>query len=145
MLHRVDSYDLTRRVGEEDMRIHLIDTAGSEEMKALRPKYMAKCDGFILVYSVEDLGSFQELADFVQQIRQVKGKSCVPMVLVGNKGDSRECAVPGPLAQQLASELHCELVITSAKWGDNVESIFAKVCMHTARAHARRLALVRLA
>lgn len=57
-----DSYDLTRKVGEEDMRIHLIDTAGQEEMRALRPKYIAKCDGFVLVYAVDDLQSFQELA-----------------------------------------------------------------------------------
>lgn len=57
--------------------IHLIsvlDTAGQEEFSAMREQYMRKGDGFLLVFSVTDLHSFQNIQNFHTQILRVKDR-----------------------------------------------------------------------
>ena len=44
-------------------------------------------DGFLLVYSVIDRKTFEEVGEFYEQILRVKDADKVPMVLVGNKCD----------------------------------------------------------
>ena len=44
-------------------------------------------EGFVLVYSVGDRRSFDEMEGFFQQILRVKDRDFVPMVLAGNKSD----------------------------------------------------------
>lgn len=53
----------------------------------MREQYMQPGDGFVLVYSITARGSFEEIAQFHQQILRVKEKDTFPMVLVGNKSD----------------------------------------------------------
>jgi len=44
-------------------------------------------EGFLLVYSITDHASFQELEVFYEQILRVKDKDYFPMVVVGTKCD----------------------------------------------------------
>ncbi|WAQ94162.1 RASM-like protein, partial [Mya arenaria] len=65
----------------------LLDTAGQEEFSAMREQYMRKGDGFMLVYSVTDPSSYENIANFHGQILRVKDKDQYPMLLVANKVD----------------------------------------------------------
>lgn len=44
-------------------------------------------EGFLLVYSITDRQSFEEIMTFQQQILRVKDKDYFPMIVVGNKCD----------------------------------------------------------
>lgn len=68
----------------------------------MREQYMIAGEGFLLVYSVADRRSFEEMKWFFQQICRVKGRDHVPTVLVGNKADlsvvERQVSFEGELA-----------------------------------------------
>ena len=53
----------------------VLDTAGQEEFSAMREQYMRKGDGFLLVYSVTDRQSFENISNFYTQILRVKDRS----------------------------------------------------------------------
>jgi GTPase KRas protein len=53
----------------------------------MREQYMRHGEGFILVYSVTDKDSFEEIREFQQQIARTKDADFFPAVLVGNKCD----------------------------------------------------------
>jgi GTPase KRas protein len=53
----------------------------------MREHYMRPGEGFLLVYSITDRSSFQELEVFYEQILRVKDKDFFPMIVVGTKCD----------------------------------------------------------
>lgn len=63
----------------------VLDTAGQEEFSAMREQYMRSGEGFLLVYSVADRASFDEIFKFHRQILRVKDRDEFPMLMVGNK------------------------------------------------------------
>jgi GTPase KRas protein len=65
----------------------LLDTAGQEEFSSLREAYMRGNDGFVIVCSITNSKSFEEVDDFLQQILRVKDVETFPMILVANKCD----------------------------------------------------------
>ena len=52
----------------------VLDTAGQEEFSAMREQYMRKGDGFLLVFSVTDVQSFNSIVNFHTQILRVKDR-----------------------------------------------------------------------
>lgn len=52
----------------------VLDTAGQEEFSAMREQYMRKGDGFLLVYSVTDKNSYENIVNFHTQILRVKDR-----------------------------------------------------------------------
>lgn len=64
-----------------------MDTAGQEEFSAMREQYMRSGEGFLLVFSVADHASFDEIYKFHKQILRVKDRDEFPMLMVGNKAD----------------------------------------------------------
>ncbi|PIK56700.1 putative ras-related protein [Apostichopus japonicus] len=69
------------------LAVAVLDTAGQEEFSAMREQYMRTGDGFLLVYSVTDRASFENMKSFHIQILRVKDKDSYPMILVANKVD----------------------------------------------------------
>jgi small GTP-binding protein len=63
----------------------VLDTAGQEEFSAMREQYMRNGRGFLLVYSVTDLRSFEEAPKLYRQVLRVKDRAEYPVLLVANK------------------------------------------------------------
>ncbi|XP_043405730.1 ras-related protein R-Ras2 isoform X1 [Chelonia mydas] len=82
-----DSYTKQCVIDEKAARLDILDTAGQEEFGAMREQYMRTGEGFLLVFSVTDRGSFEEIYKFQRQILRVKDRDEFPMILVGNKAD----------------------------------------------------------
>ncbi|ONH69109.1 Ras-like protein 1 [Cyberlindnera fabianii] len=131
--HFVDEYDPTIEdsyrkqvaIDDEVALLDILDTAGQEEYSAMREQYMRTGEGFLLVYSVTERESFNELSTFYQQILRVKDTDSVPILLVGNKSDlAQERAVSFEEGEKLAKQFNCEFLETSAKQGINVDQAF---------------------
>jgi GTPase KRas protein len=109
----------------------------------MREQYMRTGEGFLLVYSITDRQSFEEIMTFQQQILRVKDKDYFPMIVVGNKCDldgERQVSTQGasmshPLprpryanlateGQNLAHNFGCKFIETSAKSRINVDNAF---------------------
>lgn len=82
-----DSYSKEIEVDGRACNLEILDTAGVAQFTAMRELYIKNGNGFILVYSVTDKKSLEELLAIREQIIRIKGSSSVPMVLVGNKCD----------------------------------------------------------
>lgn len=53
----------------------------------MRDQYMRTGEGFLLVFAVNSVKSFDDIVVYREQILRVKDTEEVPMVLVGNKCD----------------------------------------------------------
>jgi small GTP-binding protein len=125
-----DSYRKQCVIDDEVALLDVLDTAGQEEYSAMREQYMRTGEGFLLVYSITDRQSFEEIMTFQQQILRVKDKDYFPMIVVGNKCDldgERQVSTQGasqvspPRPPNLAS---AAMLTASAKqrariWRDN--------------------------
>lgn len=105
--------------------ILVLDTAGQEEFSAMREQYMRSGEGFLLVFSVTDHSSFEEIFKFHRQILRVKDRDEFPMLMVGNKSDLEyQRQVSLEEAQQLSRQLKIPYIECSAKLRVNVDQAF---------------------
>ncbi len=131
--HFVDIYDPTiedsyRKQVEIDGTIYLLDildTAGQEEYSAMRDQYMRTGEGFILVYSVINRDTFNEIESFVEKIYMNKDSKDVPMILCGNKCDlTYQRQVHTIEGINLAKQLKCSFLECSAKTRHNIDQVW---------------------
>lgn len=102
-----------------------MDTAGQEEFSAMREQYMRSGEGFIVLYSVADRNSFDDVSKMFKQICRVKESEDYPMLIVGNKIDlENQRNVSTEEGRNLANSLGLQFVEASAKLGTNVELCF---------------------
>ncbi|KAI8518976.1 PREDICTED: ras-related protein R-Ras2-like [Branchiostoma belcheri] len=120
-----DSYTKQCVIDDEVARLDILDTAGQEEFSAMREQYMRTGEGFVLVFSVTDRGSFDEVYKFHRQILRVKDRDEFPMLLVGNKADlDQQRVVTQEEGQELARQLRVGYLEASAKTRLNVDQAF---------------------
>ncbi|CAK8673628.1 ras-related protein Rap-1b-like [Clavelina lepadiformis] len=111
----------------EQCLLELIDTAGMEQFTQMRDLYIKKSDGFILVYSIVDPTTFEDVKSIREQIVRNKLSEQVPIVLVGNKKDlaTGERAVERTSGAGLAARWpHCRFIETSAREFNDIEEVF---------------------
>jgi len=137
--HFVEYYDPTiessyRRqvvIDEQACVLDILDTAGQEEYSALRSQWVRSGEGFLILYSVTDRTSFEEVEAFRTQVLQVKdcdGLDAPPIVLVGNKCDLVERReVSKQEGQHLAQQWQCDFFEASAKTRECVDDSFFTV------------------
>ena len=86
-------------------------------------------EGFILVYSITSIQSFQHIPELRRWIQETKpgdgGKASV--VIVGNKSDNMNRKVSYEDGSRLARKLRCGFVETSVKSSHNVDKAFWEV------------------
>lgn len=63
--------------------LNLVDTAGQDESNVLPETYVMNVDGYVLVYSVNSLKSFEVVKVIRDKILDRTGNSNTPIVLVG--------------------------------------------------------------
>uniref|UniRef100_F1LCG0 Ras-related protein R-Ras2 n=1 Tax=Ascaris suum TaxID=6253 RepID=F1LCG0_ASCSU len=120
-----DSYTKQCYVDDDICKLEVLDTAGQEEFSTMREQYLRTGHGFLLVFSVVDRNSFEEVVRLQRMILRVKDRDEFPMMLVGNKADlSDERQIPRPEAEELARRLHVPYVECSAKKRLNVDEAF---------------------
>lgn len=115
-------------VDGEALMLEIYDTAGQEEFSSLRDTYIKASEGFLLVYSITALRTFQHAQKLLAHIQKMKGQNA-PVVMIGNKKDMEDQReVKKEEADQFATEQGIKLVEASAKTCENVqESIHALV------------------
>ncbi|XGW30847.1 hypothetical protein V3C99_009648, partial [Haemonchus contortus] len=119
-----DSYRKQVVIDGETCLLDILDTAGQEEYSAMRDQYMRTGEGFLLVFAVNESKSFENVANYREQIRRVKDSDDVPMVLVGNKCDLAQRAVDGRTVSDTARAYGIPMVDTSAKTRMGVDDAF---------------------
>jgi GTPase KRas protein len=97
------------------LQVEILDTAGQDEYTPLRETFMHTGDGFLLVYSIVDDQTLEELKAIREQILRVHKDKKVPMVVIGNKVDmaKKDRAVSKEEGKALADEFGAEFLEVS--------------------------------
>ncbi|KAF5290222.1 hypothetical protein FQA39_LY14776 [Lamprigera yunnana] len=124
-----DSYIQHVEVDGQWCILDVLDTAGQEEFSAMREQYMRKGDGFLLVYSVTDKNSYENIVNFHTQLLRVKDRDVYPMLLVANKVDLVHLRkITEEQGRELAHKLGLPYIETSAKDPPlNIDATFHEV------------------
>ncbi|KAM7375099.1 hypothetical protein PAMA_014268 [Pampus argenteus] len=123
-----DFYRKEIEVDSSPSVLEILDTAGTEQFASMRDLYIRNGQGFILVYSLVNQQSFQDIKPMRDQIIRVKRYQQVPVVLVGNKVDLEEEREVSPSeGQALAEDWGCPFMETSAKSKTMVDELFAEI------------------
>ena len=120
---------MTQTVGLDDatVKFEIWDTAGQERYRSLAPMYYRGAAAAIVAYDITDRDSFTGAKSWVKELQR-RGDPNVIIALAGNKADleSRR-KVDKDEAEAYAQENGLLHVVTSAKNGDNVKSLFVDI------------------
>ena len=129
----------------------LLDTAGQERFKSLPKKYYRDADAVLLLFDVNDRESFNEMNNWVNQIKEYSEKykehveddageddidndnkknDNVVIYLLGNKIDiaqEYDWAMTSKEIDDLVNNLHVKYYDICCKWNLNVEEIMARI------------------
>lgn len=84
--------------------------------------------GFVVVYAVDLLESFEEVSKIRKKIERVKDTKDFPMIIVGNKCDLiNERKVFKEAGEDLAKQFNCLFMETSAKKKINCTNVFTEL------------------
>jgi len=120
-----DSYRRQVEVDGKNCVLDIFDTAGHEDFSDVRDQYMRDGEGFMFVYSITYLHSFKQIRSLYEHALRIKDLDKVPAVLIGNKSDlENEREVSKEQGEELARELGCQFMETSAKTAKNVTEAF---------------------
>ena len=121
-----DSYRKQVTIDGKSAYLDILDTAGQEEYTSMQDQWMREGKGYVLVYSIADRSSFEEIPVFKEKISRAKDMDFVPMVLVGNKCDlgAEDRQVTEAEGRELAAKMGCPFMEASAKAKINNEEIF---------------------
>ena len=105
-------------------KINIWDTAGQERFRSLALNYINNSHGFIFIYDITDLDSFNNVVNWINLAFE-KNTKTICNFLVGNKNDNeKERKVSKEKAENLAKEKNMFFLETSAKNDNNVQKLF---------------------
>eukprot|EP01095_Lingulamoeba_sp_RSL-Kostka_P000529 TRINITY_DN10810_c0_g1_i1.p1 TRINITY_DN10810_c0_g1~~TRINITY_DN10810_c0_g1_i1.p1 ORF type:complete len:210 (+),score=61.23 TRINITY_DN10810_c0_g1_i1:57-632(+) len=128
-----DSYRKQVQIGDEVCILDILDTAGQEEYSVMRDSYYRLGVGFIIVFSLTELKSFEAVDSFICQIKRIKDTDQVPIVLVGNKSDLvSERVITEEQFKEKADSHNIPFLETSASSRINIDETFT-LCVEEIR------------
>eukprot|EP00300_Choanocystis_sp_HF-7_P033276 c45593_g1_i1.p1 GENE.c45593_g1_i1~~c45593_g1_i1.p1 ORF type:complete len:211 (-),score=56.35 c45593_g1_i1:172-804(-) len=103
------------------------DTAGQERYESLAPMYYRGAHAAIVVFDITSLESFEKSQKWVRDLGK-QGNPNIVVCLVGNKLDmAADRQVPTDMAAKYAADNGILFIESSAKSGENIAAIFARI------------------
>ena len=124
-----DEFEKNITVDGKSYKIEIVDTAGQEDFKDLRARYIREGNAFIFMYAVDDESSLNFIQEIYDDVIAVK-KTLPATLILGNK-----CDLPPPFAvtkeQAEATSKQkwqgIEVIETSAKTNKNITEAIEKI------------------
>ena len=121
-----NKFNKTIKYKGQEFQTEIVDTAGQDEYSILNSKHFIGIHGYMLVYSVSSLPSFEMVQVIRDKILNHLGTEWVPIVIVGNKSDLRpeQRQVSSEEGSKLSEKFDCAWTEASARYNENVAKAF---------------------
>ena len=119
------------------VKIQIWDTAGQDRFRSITKNYYKGAHGIILLYDVTSRKTFENVANWVTQIKEEVSDK-VNIILVGNKiDDEKNRKVSTKEGEEIAKEYGLSFFETSAKSGINIDTTFNELVKKTVEAYSK--------
>jgi len=124
-----DQYKINMSIDGFNCLLEILDTAGQDDYQSMIETWINFGSGFLLVYSIDDIESFNEVKKKYDKLVQIKGKELFSCILVGNKCDLGDDVrkVSQKEAEDFANSKEIPFLEASALNKINVKESFVKV------------------
>eukprot|EP00516_Mucochytrium_quahogii_P002103 CAMPEP_0203749792 /NCGR_PEP_ID=MMETSP0098-20131031/4204_1 /ASSEMBLY_ACC=CAM_ASM_000208 /TAXON_ID=96639 /ORGANISM=" , Strain NY0313808BC1" /LENGTH=370 /DNA_ID=CAMNT_0050638893 /DNA_START=1720 /DNA_END=2832 /DNA_ORIENTATION=+ len=123
----VDFGTETIRIRHKDrIKIQIWDTAGQEYFKAITRAYFREAAAALIVYDVMNRGSFNDLKQWLDNVKGTSTNNSLTIMLIGNKADASNRQVSTEEGEAFARENGLLFMETSALSGYNVREAFTR-------------------
>ena len=114
----------TITANNKEIRLQIWDTAGQERYRAMTPMYYRGAQVALVVYSVDNLESFQAIDQWIESLRESADPNII-IFIAGNKADLEESrAVTQQQGEEKAKQHGAHFTEVSAKTGMGVDDLF---------------------
>ena len=132
-----ESYLVQMELDSQVVDVEILDTAYN--FPAIVRNQIRKGDGFIVMYSIINKNTCEDLVEIVEGIDKMKD-DFYPLVIVGNKCDlENEREVETDRGIQLAAKYNAPFFETSAKFNINITEIFQELTRIILRSRKKRM------
>ena len=125
-----DTYFVDINIEEKKRKLKIIDTAGHSDFQNNLDTWISQGDCFLLIYSINDFNSFEQVNTIYKKICQIKGEEeNIIAILIGNKCDlpTNERKVLTNEAEEYAKNNNMNFLESSAFNGYNVKEAFCGI------------------
>ena len=115
------------KINDETVKLQIWDTCGQEAYRSLINSFYRNSSLAILVYSIENKESFENLENWLNDIK-TQSSPDIKIILIGNKVDLEDKrVVTKEMGEQFRNDHNlCLFMETSAKTGFNAQNLFMK-------------------
>ena len=124
-----DQYRINITIDDKKCDLEILDTAGQDDYQTMLDTWIDFGNCYLLVYSIDDLESFNSLKKKYERICQIKNNENFSVVIVGNKCDlpENERKVQKTEVENYCKSICVEFMETSALNKINVKEAFTAV------------------
>ncbi|MHA2030591.1 MAG: Rab family GTPase [Candidatus Kariarchaeaceae archaeon] len=129
----VDISTKSVNLGDAVVDLQIWDFGGQPAFEFLRKNYLLGASGALLIFDLTRLESFQNLDNWINEIKQGSDELTIPLVILGNKADLPDHQINEDMVTAYVNALkdryniYVDYSMTSAKTGLNVENSFFKL------------------
>jgi len=120
----IDYLSKTIKIKEKEIKLKIWDTAGQERYRNITSHIYKDADGIILVFDVTSEDSYNQITDWMDQIKNNVSQDDISLILIGNKCDIQERIVEKERGEQMAEKLEINYFETSALTGQGISEAF---------------------
>ena len=113
------------KVGVENVKLEIWDTAGQEEFRSISKSYYQNSTCSLVVYDISSRESFNAVKNWIDDCKNF-GPKTLKIILIGNKCDldSTLRQISYDEGKEYAEELKIDFYETSALTGQNINEVF---------------------
>ena len=123
----IDFLSKTLKIKDKEIKLKIWDTAGQERYRQITSHIYKDADGIILVFDVTSEESFNQITDWMEQIKNNVSKEEINLILIGNKCDLADRMVEKERGEDMAKKLKIKYFETSALTGQGINEAFEEL------------------
>ena len=123
----IDFLSKTLKIKDKEIKLKIWDTAGQERYRQITSHIYKDADGIILVFDVTSEESFNQITDWMEQIKNNVSKEEINLILIGNKCDLADRMVEKERGEEMAKKLKIKYFETSALTGQGINEAFEEL------------------